>query len=134
MNVAPPIFHITGLTSHFCLYYKSAYDKLIAEYRAENESTIVVIDLFNRKALRTFCTTPFLAIQTPGKSDLENEFVDYTVHFSNGEAKLNEFIGRQKTLEGFSISDSDQRLAVNFVIASVSLVILLICTNQRRRR
>lgn len=131
---SPPILQMTGLCAHFYICNSTVYDTIIEQYKPSNEANIVEIDLYYKNTLRLFSTTPHLAIQKPGKSDNEEEDVNYTPHFTNAEAKLNKFLASQKAVEGFTINHADQRIAVNFIIASVAFVILFICTNQRRRR
>ena len=129
---SPPIFKVQGQTTHFCLYNSNVYDTIIGQYEVIGDTNTLQIDLYYKKYLRLFCTTPHLALQRPGTSDIEDEDVDYRKYFMNAEAILKHYMESQLVLEGFSISD--QRLTVNFIIASVALVILLTCMNQRRRR
>lgn len=126
VEAEPPIFQITGLCAHFYLCTSDVYDKIIEQYNPKNENSMIEIDLYYQKTLRIFCTTPFLAFQKPGVSDIEEESVDYIPHFTNAETRLNEFLESQKTVEGFYNDDTifnNKTLAINFVLLSVLIIV-----------
>lgn len=126
VEAEPPIFKITGLTTHFCLYNSDVYDKIIEKYNPKNENTMIEIDLYYQKTMRMFCTTPFLAVQKPGVSDIVKENMDYTHHFTSSESKLTKFLESQKPVEGFYVGDTifdNKNLAINFVLISVLIIV-----------
>ena len=137
VEVEPPIFQITGLTTHFCLYNSDAYDKIIEQYNPKNDNNIIQIDLYYQKKLRMVCTTPFLAVQKPGVSDIEEESVDYLPHYTNAETTLNNFLESQKTVEGFSKDATiynNKTLATNFTLTGVLIIVALISIRSMRKR
>jgi hypothetical protein len=111
------------------------YDKIIGQYNPKNENNIVEIDLYYQKTMRILCTTPFIAVQKPGVSDIEEESVDYIRHYTSSEAILSQYLESQKKVEGFSKGDtifSNKILATNFVLTSVLIIIVLISLRTGR--
>jgi GR25 family glycosyltransferase involved in LPS biosynthesis len=95
----PQLFRMKGYTTHFCLYPASSYDKLINGIR---NSTIVIDKFFmNDPSIRLICTTPHIAIQRPGKSDLVEQETNYHSLFLSSEEVLTKFQISEKSLEGF---------------------------------
>lgn len=95
----PQLFRMKGYTTHFCLYPASSYDKLINGIR---NSTIVIDAFFmNDPSIRLICTTPHIAIQRPGKSDLAEQETNYNSVFLSSEEVLAKFQISEKSLEGF---------------------------------
>ena len=135
VEAEPPIFQITGLTTHFCLYNSDVYDKIKEQYNPKNENSMIEIDLYYQKTLRIFCTAPFLAVQKPGVSDIEEESVDYIRQYTNAETTLNEFLESQKPVEGFYNDDTifnNKTLAINFVLMNVLIILALITLRTGR--
>ena len=102
MQYKPPLFSLKGLTTHFCLYSSGSYNKLINKLQI---SDVPIDALYNNDpSIRMICTVPYIATQVPGKSDIENNPVDYTNTFSTSEKQLFEI--SQGDLEGF-LSESN---------------------------
>lgn len=99
IQYSPPLFKMKGYTTHFCLYPSSSYDKLIDVITNGN----VVIDSLFRDgtSIRLICTSPHIATQREGKSDLVNSEVNYHGFFSESTTVLSQFIHSEKSLEGF---------------------------------
>jgi len=135
VEVEPPIFQITGLTTHFCLYNSDVYDKIIGQYNPKNENTMIEIDLYYQKTMRMLCTTPFIAIQKPGVSDIEEETVDYIRHYTRSETILTQYLDSQKIVEGFSKDHTifnNKILATNFILTNVLIILALITLRTGR--
>lgn len=88
----PPLFRVKGNTTHFCLIHRTAYDKILRHMPSNPEmmtdASNQVIDQWYKKHLRIWVTVPFLAIQRPMHSDLEDKNVDYTQAFKDAETDL----------------------------------------------
>jgi glycosyl transferase family 25 len=99
IQYSPPLFKMKGYTTHFCLYPSSSYDKLIDVISNGN----VVIDVLFRDgpSIRLICTSPHIATQRAGKSDITNQEGDYSPAFSKSTTVLSQFMHSEKSLEGF---------------------------------
>jgi hypothetical protein len=72
------LFRAKGLTTHFCLIHKSAYDKLLKHMPADLAHLKDPIDVLYSNTFRLWTTYPFLATQRPSQSDLEGKHTDYS--------------------------------------------------------
>ena len=87
LQTAPPLFEVKAYTTHFCLYPAESYDTIISVAMEKP----FPIDLNFRKSpiIKEVCTTPFLAVQAPGISDIESgKIQDYRYLFTNAERVL----------------------------------------------
>jgi hypothetical protein len=81
----PELIHITrGMAAHFYVLNATAYDKVLA-WNPDRDGPI---DWYFSNRLRKITTSPFLAIQRPEFSDIENKAVDYKVYFDQSETNL----------------------------------------------
>ena len=72
------LFRAKGLTTHFCLIHKAAYDKLLKHMPSNPEDLKDPIDVLYSNTFRLWTTYPFLATQRPSQSDLEGKRTDYS--------------------------------------------------------
>lgn len=85
---SPPIYEVSGYTTHFCLIHKSTYDKIL-ELHPKNISEFKdPIDVFYAENFRIWTTTPFFAKQRPGPSDINLSSEDYNIDFDKAEKIL----------------------------------------------
>ena len=86
----PLIFQAKGHTSHFCLIHKATYNTIL--HHIPNDPKRIheteIIDVWYKKHMRLWTTVPFLAVQRPSKSDIENRSTDYTDSFQTSAAVL----------------------------------------------
>jgi len=76
------------LAFHFIIYSNKIYDSMIL-WETENTNNLA-IDLWpNYKNMNSICCTPFIAIQEPGKSYIQEKNVNYTYIFNNSQTILN---------------------------------------------
>ena len=71
------VMEVKGLTTHFVLYHKEVYDKIIRQY----ELTPLPIDVLYQYYFKIWTCIPFLAIQTPGYSSINLVNVNYNESF-----------------------------------------------------
>ncbi len=132
MEVNPPLFSITGRTTHFCLINMEAYDKILKGYNLTND-----IDIFYEESIRLWCTVPYIAVQKPGKSDILKNDVDYLDQFADSEQKLTEFLTVHRVEEGFKQGGitvfNDRILALNFAIVVTVILGIIIRIGKRYR-
>ena len=97
LQTKPPLFQVKAYTTHFCLYPAESYDLLISVAMARH----FPIDFNYRKSpdIKQICTHPFLAIQAPGRSDIESGKIhDYTSIFLYAENFLGRMLNSPKLL------------------------------------
>lgn len=125
----PPIFSVTGRTSHFCLINIEAYNKILAGYDFTKD-----IDVFYEESLRLCCTVPYIAVQKAGKSDILNRQVNYYDEFEESERKLIEYL-KINQMEGFTDMTifNNPGLAIKIAIINAIIVTILIHIAKRRR-
>ena len=132
MEVNPPLFSITGRTTHFCLINMEAYDKILKGYILTKD-----IDVFYEESIRLWCTVPYIAVQKPGKSDILKDDVDYLDQFTDSEQRLTEFLNMNQMEEGFTQTDTtlfnNSKLATQFTIVSLIIIGVFIHIGKRRR-
>ena len=85
INYDKKIFEVRGYAAHFYLVNADAYDKILNN---AEEYFSKPIDVFYRNTLRIWTVVPFIAIQRPSHSDIENEHKDYTDIFKTAEATI----------------------------------------------
>jgi hypothetical protein len=79
-----------GYCAHMVIYNSSVYDRIL-----QNDPTRPV-DVLVSDQFRQVTTVPYLAIQYPSISNVQNVFIDYTKIFSEYESNLLEGIKRWK--------------------------------------
>lgn len=132
IQYSPPLFKIKGYTTHFCLYPSSSYDKLIDII---SKGDVPVDSLFrDGSSIRLICTSPHLATQRPGVSDVGEQETNYNGLFSESTKTLSELINSEKSLEGF-LQDSkihNNKITISnfFVITFLFLLAKIIITNN----
>jgi len=77
----PSILKVKGYSSHFCLIHEQIYSKILT-------MKMTKIDFFYKEKLRLWITIPYLAIQTPGKSDIQLKLEDHTALFLRSERQF----------------------------------------------
>lgn len=75
-------------TAHFIIYNNKIYDSMIL-WETENINNLAIDLWANYKNMNSICCTPFIAIQEPGKSHIEERNVNYTDIFNRSETILN---------------------------------------------
>jgi len=88
----PPLFEVKGLTAHFCLIHRTAYNKILHHMPSDPEKMTQAIDTWYKSHLRLWTTVPFIAIQRPSYSDNENKTEDYTQIFKDSETTLRKLL------------------------------------------
>jgi len=101
MQYYPPIFKIKAYTTHFCLYHSKSYDKLLLNPSSISENDLKPIDVIFKDSFRLFCTTPHIAIQKEGVSDIENKEINYDDLFVSSDNTLSKLMNTESQLEGF---------------------------------
>jgi len=91
-QINPPLFHVKGLYTHFCLYNSNSYDGLIASLYQD-----ITIDRFYRSSnsVIVWATVPHLAIQKSGVSDIAYTKVNYENDFSNASQNLSKILTKK---------------------------------------
>ena len=79
---------VQGLTTHFVLYNRLCYERILNTYPTENP---IPIDNFYRDFFRSWLVVPFLAKQTPGFSVIENAQANYDKLFLDAMDKIKSF-------------------------------------------
>lgn len=99
IQYSPPLFKMKGYAAQFCVIPSSSYDKLIDILGNGN----VAVDSLYRDGplVQLICTTPHIATQRPGKSDILDREINYDEVFSESTKVLSKFIDSEKSLEGF---------------------------------
>lgn len=132
METNPVLFSVTGRTTHFCLINMGAYDKILTGYDFTKD-----IDVFYEESIRLWCTTPYIAVQKAGKSDILNRDVNYSDEFKDSEGKLTEFLNADQVEEGFTPTGmtlfNDRGLALKFAIITIIIIGVFTRMNKRRR-
>jgi GR25 family glycosyltransferase involved in LPS biosynthesis len=75
------LFRAKGLTTHFCLIHRGAYDKLLHHMPTTPDKLTDPVDVVYSNTFRLWTTYPFLATQRPTKSDIEDKTADYSEFF-----------------------------------------------------
>jgi hypothetical protein len=86
------LFRARGLTTHFCLIHENAYDKILRHIPKTAADMKDPIDVWYSNHLRIWTTYPFLAVQRPAVSDIEQKTANYTDLFESAESKLGSMI------------------------------------------
>lgn len=84
------IYQFYGYSAHFYLVHRDAYDRILTQHPTELDMFNDPIDVYYPKHFRLWITSPFLARQYPGESDIQHEFVDYSRHYNMSEQLLND--------------------------------------------
>jgi hypothetical protein len=88
----PQIFRTKGYTTHFCLIHKGAYNKILNHMPKDPEKMTKAIDTWYHDHIRIWTTVPFLAVQRPSKSDIQDKEEDYLHMFKDAETKLRKLL------------------------------------------
>ena len=93
----PPIVEAGGYSTHFILVNRNSYDKIIDTLTAaKTENELPKIDVYYSESLKTYTSLPFVALQRPDKSDIENKFRDHTKTYLNVEKSLLDLFNKTK--------------------------------------
>lgn len=84
----PPMFQVEAHTTHFCLIPKESYNKILNHMPKDPNKMTIELDSWYRQHLRLWVTVPFIAIQRPGHSDIQDKTEDYTQRFKDSETAL----------------------------------------------
>ena len=103
----PPLFQVSANTTHFCLFNANGVRKVLQNWH-ENDP----YDVFLRRNVRIWCTSPHIAIQSESYSDITKLNADYS----------HEFLTASKTLQR-SLSTNTNIVILGIAIAA-SLLIL----------
>ena len=79
--------------THFMYYHASSYDKILKwneSYRPKNIDRYIG-SLSKQNKLKVYCSSPFIANQAAGKSDVTNRTTNYTKLFQTCENKVVQF-------------------------------------------
>ena len=82
------VYQAKGLTTHFCLIHRDAYKKILDKIPKTPQTMKDPIDVWYSAHMRIWTTTPFLAVQRPTQSDIENKNMDYSALFDSAESML----------------------------------------------
>ena len=84
ISYSPPIYEVSGYTTHFCLIHKSTYNSILNRYNYSQP-----IDKYYANNFIIWTTTPYFAKQRPGESDIElGKKTDYNDLFDRSEKEL----------------------------------------------
>lgn len=81
------LIEANGYAAHFMLIHAGTYDKILNNIPKDDEH-IKIIDVFYSENLRMWTRVPYLSIQRPSASDIENKNVNYNKHFQKSEQTL----------------------------------------------
>ena len=89
VEYSPPIYEVSGYTTHFCLIHKSTYDSILNGHNKNILEYNEPIDVYYAENFRIWTTTPFFAKQRHGKSDIHiGKKKDSTYLFDKAEKEL----------------------------------------------
>lgn len=90
INRSLGLFKISGASTHFVLVHKESCKKILN--KLASLETIPIIDMFYKNNMRTLTSVPYIAIQKPGMSNIQNkkgtEYTDFTEEFNKSEQQL----------------------------------------------
>ncbi len=93
----PPIVDAGGYSTHFILVNKNSYDKIIDKLTSStDEKKLPKIDVYYSESLKSYASLPFIALQRPDRSDIENKFRDHTNIYKKSEKSLFELFNNTK--------------------------------------
>lgn len=91
----PNLYQVSGCNSHFCMLHRDSYTRIL-EKIPKNPSNYIhsenAIDTWYRDNFRVWSTSPFIAIQREGFSDILNNYSDTTVQQNITEHLLDKII------------------------------------------
>jgi len=90
LQKSPPLFHLTGWGSQFCLINSRAYDKLINTIsdNLQDEHTEAIDNHYNKDLFYMIGTFPQISFQKTGQSDVAGGTRDFDESFRNAHNKL----------------------------------------------
>jgi len=88
----PAMFQVEAHTTHFCLIHREAYNKILHHMPKDPNKMTIELDSWYRQHLRLWVTVPFIAIQRPGHSDIQDKNEDYTQRFKDSETELRKLL------------------------------------------
>jgi glycosyl transferase family 25 len=89
LNKELKLFQMSGLTTHFVLIHKEACKKILrslASLPIDKEGFF--IDKYYKYNTKQITSIPFLSLQRPGVTDIQDSESDYTAYFKRAEKKL----------------------------------------------
>ena len=110
---SPPIFKVKAYTAHFCIYNSNVYDLMIEKAITDEKQVDVII----KDYAIIYCTSPHIAIQRPGKSDIEDKVTNYKTLFINSQASLQQILSPDGNFWNKLIIANIVILSLLFVIA-----------------
>lgn len=85
----PSVHEVSGYATQFCLVHSHSYNRIVGGYPTDPSDYTKQIDVYYAETLRIWTTTPYLAVQRVGKSDVgKREIEDYTQLFQDAEDEL----------------------------------------------
>ena len=91
VSYTPLLYEVYGYAANFYLVHEASYDRILDGHPPTPAQFKDPIDVYYADTFRIWTTTPYLAAQRPGKSDIETErkgLMDYTSSFDKAEQKL----------------------------------------------
>lgn len=80
----PPLFEVSGYAAHFVLIHRDAYIRIIRALTNAMQA-LPKIDVFYAEHMRIWTTAPYLAMQKPDTSDIEQSYKNYTQRLQESE-------------------------------------------------
>ena len=84
------LFKVGGDSTHFVLVHKESCKKILNKLASLEKTP--TIDIFYKNNMRTLTSTPYIAIQKPGVSNIKNnkntEYTDFTDEYNQTEQQL----------------------------------------------
>jgi len=88
----PPVYEVYGYAANFYLVHQGSYDRILNGHPSNSAEFKDPIDVYYADEFRIWTTTPYLAAQRPGPSDINDSqkkgVSDYTSVFDKAEQKL----------------------------------------------
>jgi GR25 family glycosyltransferase involved in LPS biosynthesis len=88
----PPLYEVYGYAANFYLVHAGSYDQILDGHPTNPATFKDPIDVYYADTCRIWTTTPYLAAQRPGPSDINESHKkgvsDYTSVFEQAEQKL----------------------------------------------
>jgi hypothetical protein len=89
ISQSPRIYEVYGYAANFYMVHKAVYDRILDGHPTSPDDYKDPIDVYYANAFRIWTSTPYIAKQRPGKSDIsEQPTDDYTDFFDTSERIL----------------------------------------------
>ena len=93
LNKELKLFQMSGLTTHFVLIHKEACKKMLRSLASlPIDKKGFFIDKYYKYNTKQITSIPFLSLQRPGVTDIQDSESDYTHLFKNAENKLDNLL------------------------------------------